>query len=131
LLIFDQKSKNGHRNGVVCCPNSLCSLQCKELREICSISRYKSELKSLERTVNTVKAVLEETKSKQMHEELSSQFQLYVDQLKDALCDADDLLDGFVTLAQRKKLIKGGKISEKVCLLLSSFRALTVAHIMS
>ncbi|KAJ8422812.1 hypothetical protein Cgig2_018013 [Carnegiea gigantea] len=104
------------------------SLQCQELRDVCSFLGYESELGNLTRTINTVRAVLQEAEIIQMQAELPPQAQLYIEELKDAVYDADDLLDEFVTLAQRKKLSKGGKISEKVRLLLSSFNPLATAH---
>jgi len=41
-------------------------LQCSELRELCCILGYKQELKSLEQTVNTIKAVLLDAESQQV-----------------------------------------------------------------
>lgn len=72
------------------------ALQCSELREICSVLGYQSELYYLGHTVTTVKAVLHDAEAKY---DLSHEAHLYIDRLKDAVYDPDDLLDEFVTLA--------------------------------
>ncbi|XP_021738892.1 disease resistance protein RGA2-like [Chenopodium quinoa] len=83
------------------------ALQCSQLNEICSIAGYKSKLDELRRTVLRIKAVLKDAEAKQ---ELSEQEQLYIEELKDAVYEADDLFDEFVTLAERKQLSKGIKV---------------------
>ncbi|XP_021730450.1 putative disease resistance protein RGA4 [Chenopodium quinoa] len=97
------------------------ALQCSELKMICSIFGYKSQLDDLQRTVFKIKAVLRDTEAKQ---ELSDQDQLYIEDLKDAVYEADDLIDEFVTLAEVKKLTEG----EKKASLLPDFRWLEVAY---
>lgn len=89
------------------------ALQCSVLIEICSNFGYKSELDDLQRTVSTVKAVLLDAQTKL---ELSNEAQLWIEDLKDAVYDADDLFDKFVTLAQQKhkELSKSGKASAKL-----------------
>ncbi|XP_021739429.1 putative disease resistance protein RGA1 [Chenopodium quinoa] len=83
------------------------ALQCSQLNEICSIAGYKSKLDELRATVVRIKAVLKDAEAKQV---LSEQEQLYIEELKDAVYEADDLFDEFVTLAQRKQLTKGIKV---------------------
>ncbi|KMT18804.1 hypothetical protein BVRB_2g029130 [Beta vulgaris subsp. vulgaris] len=60
--------------------------------------------------------------------------QLYIQQLKDAVYNvynADDLLDEFVTLAEHKQHIKGGKASKKLHSFFSTHNPLLAAHKMS
>ncbi|KAH9611398.1 hypothetical protein KSS87_018559, partial [Heliosperma pusillum] len=74
----------------------------------------KRELADLQRTVDTVKSVLEDANVKQ--EELSCQETIYIDELKDSLYDANDVLDEFVTLVKQKQLNEANdnKLSHKV-----------------
>uniref|UniRef100_A0A803KSZ9 Uncharacterized protein n=1 Tax=Chenopodium quinoa TaxID=63459 RepID=A0A803KSZ9_CHEQI len=90
----------------------LAALQCSELQEILSIFGYKSQLDDLRHTVSAVNAVLLDAEAKQ---ELSHEAQYKLEELKDAVFEADDLLDEFVTLAQQKQLLEaGGSLSKKV-----------------
>ncbi|XP_021719336.1 putative disease resistance protein RGA1 [Chenopodium quinoa] len=104
------------------------ALQCSELKEICSILGYKSELDDLQRTISTIRAVLRDAEAKQ---ELSDEAQLWIQELKDAVYDADDLLDEFVTLAEQKQHLKGGEVSKKARLFFSRFNPLVVAYNLS
>ncbi|KAK9678389.1 hypothetical protein RND81_11G208100 [Saponaria officinalis] len=80
------------------------ALQCSELKQLCRLFGYKSELDNLRRTVLTVRAVLKDAESKQDSAlPLSNQAQLYIDDLKNAIYDADDLLDEFITVTQQKQ----------------------------
>uniref|UniRef100_A0A803KT40 Uncharacterized protein n=1 Tax=Chenopodium quinoa TaxID=63459 RepID=A0A803KT40_CHEQI len=89
----------------------LAALQCSELQEILSIFGYKSQLDDLRRTVSAVNAVLLDAEAKQ---ELSHEAQYKLEELRDAVFEADDLLDEFVTLAQQKQLLEaGGSLSKK------------------
>ncbi|KNA13204.1 hypothetical protein SOVF_118240 [Spinacia oleracea] len=92
------------------------ALQCTQLKEICSIAGYKAQLDGLCATITRIKAVFKDAESKQ---QLSEQEQLYIEELKDAVYEADDLFDEFVTLAERKKLTKGIKV--RVLSLFSKF----------
>ena len=103
------------------------SLQCSELKELSSILAYKSELENLQRTVGTIKAALHDAESKQVEFELSDQAQLWIEELKDAVYDADDLVDEVVTLAKQKKLMKDGNVSRKVRRLFSRYNPLAIA----
>ncbi|KAK9678354.1 hypothetical protein RND81_11G206100 [Saponaria officinalis] len=80
------------------------ALQCSELRQLCHLFGYKSELDNLRHTVLTVRAVLKDAESKQDRASpLSNQAQGYIDDLKNAIYDADDLLDEFITVTQQKQ----------------------------
>uniref|UniRef100_A0A803LMJ4 Uncharacterized protein n=1 Tax=Chenopodium quinoa TaxID=63459 RepID=A0A803LMJ4_CHEQI len=106
----------------------LASLQCSELQEILSIFGYKSQLDDLRRTVSAVNAVLLDAEAKQ---ELSHEAQHRLEELKEAVFEADDLLDEFVTLAEQKQLLEtGGTFSKKVRYLFSD-NQLGVAYRMS
>lgn len=90
----------------------LTALQSKELSEVCSIFGYESQLHKLRNTVTTIKAVLLDVESK--HQELTHEGQDWVEKLKDAVYDVDDLLDEYTTVAQQLKRVPGGNISKKV-----------------
>ncbi|XP_074285684.1 putative disease resistance protein RGA1 isoform X2 [Silene latifolia] len=79
------------------------------MQSVCSISYCKSELDDLQNTVQTVRAVLEDADAKQ--DLLSSQEKNYIQELKDAVYDADDVLDEFLTLAKQKQLRSNKVIS--------------------
>ncbi|XP_021719331.1 putative disease resistance protein RGA1 [Chenopodium quinoa] len=94
------------------------ALQCKELRELCCMFGYHSQLEALRGTVETIKNVLLDAESKQ--QELNSQGLDWLNKLKDAVYDADDLFDEFATIAQRQKRMPHGKISKTVRAFFSS-----------
>ncbi|KAK9667062.1 hypothetical protein RND81_14G229800 [Saponaria officinalis] len=100
------------------------------IREICSIWGYKSQLEGLKDTITTIRQVLLDAESKDG--KLGHKVEDYIRQLKDAVYDADDLFDEFLTLAELKQLNKGGKLSEKVHNFFSSKKnSLSVAYNMS
>ncbi|XP_074319608.1 putative disease resistance protein RGA1 [Silene latifolia] len=110
------------------------ALQCKELKDICVLFGYESELENLKRTVCTVRAVLKDAEAKQDGlASLSNQAQLYIDELKDAVYDADDLLDEFITVIDQKKelITQKGSILREVRLFFSRFNRLSFARNMS
>ncbi|KNA16558.1 hypothetical protein SOVF_087980 isoform B [Spinacia oleracea] len=78
----------------------LAALQCLELKEILSLFDYKSQLDDLQRTVSKINAVFRDAETK---EELSYEAQHWLDELKDAVFEADDLFGEFVTLAEQKQ----------------------------
>ncbi|KAK9667001.1 hypothetical protein RND81_14G225700 [Saponaria officinalis] len=82
------------------------------IREICSIWGYKSQLDDLRDTITTIRQVLLDAESK--NGKLCHEAQDYILKLKNAVYDADDLFDEFLTLAKLKQQNKGGKLSEKV-----------------
>ncbi|XP_074285388.1 uncharacterized protein LOC141610965 isoform X1 [Silene latifolia] len=82
------------------------------MQSLFSISHCRSELDDLHKTVQTVRAVLEDADAKQ--DLLNSQEKNYIQELKDAVYDADDVLDEFLTLAKRQKLREDSdKFSDK------------------
>ncbi|KAK9667053.1 hypothetical protein RND81_14G229100 [Saponaria officinalis] len=84
----------------------------------------------LKDTITTIRKVLLLAESKDG--ELCHKAKDYIRRLKDAVYDADDLFDEFLTLAQLKQLHKGDKLSEKVRSFFSSKKnSLTVAYSMS
>ncbi|KAL2940291.1 putative disease resistance protein RGA1, partial [Bienertia sinuspersici] len=88
------------------------ALKSKELQEVLSIFDYKTQLDELQKTVKTIKAVLRDAEAKQ---ELSHEAQNWIEELKNAVFEADDLFDEFVTLAEQKQLLKAdGSLSKKV-----------------
>ncbi|XP_021744178.1 putative disease resistance protein RGA3 [Chenopodium quinoa] len=85
----------------------LAALDCDLLKEIFSTAHYKSKLNELRDTVIRIEAVLKDAEAKQ---ELSEQERLFIEELKDAVYEADDLFDEFVTLAERNQLTEGIKV---------------------
>ncbi|XP_074285666.1 putative disease resistance protein RGA1 isoform X2 [Silene latifolia] len=94
------------------------------MHSVCSISNCKSELDDLQNTVETVRAVLMDADAKQ--DSLNFQEMNYVKELKDAVYDADDVLDEFLTLAKQKQLRDDDdSFSVKVKSFFSRFKHLT------
>ena len=80
-------------------------------------------------TVNKFKNVLLDAEAKQ---EFSNVVQLWIENLKDVVFEADDLLDEFFTLVEQKQHIKAdGTISKKMRLFLSCSNPLVLAYKMS
>ncbi|KAL2924237.1 Disease resistance protein RGA2 [Bienertia sinuspersici] len=101
------------------------------IKEVCDMWNYKSQLDELKETVSTIHKVLLDADARR---ELSNADQDYMDKLKDAVYDADDLFDEFLTLAELKQLrplSKRGKIYEKVRCFFSSKNQLGQAYRMS
>ncbi|KAK9672743.1 hypothetical protein RND81_12G121100 [Saponaria officinalis] len=111
------------------------ALQCSDLRQMFSMFGYESELESLRRTVSTVRAVLKDAEAKQDDLlALSNQAQLFIDELKDAVYDADDLLDEFITVAKQKKQLfihDGATTLGEIRLFFSRFKRLSFARKMN
>ncbi|XP_074317961.1 putative disease resistance protein RGA1 [Silene latifolia] len=110
------------------------ALQCTELKHIFTLFGYESELDNLRRTVVTVRTVLKDAEAKQdALASMSNQAQLYIDELKDAVYDADDLLDEFITIIDLKKelITQKGAILGEVSLFFSRFNPLSFARKMS
>ncbi|XP_074284812.1 putative disease resistance protein RGA3 isoform X2 [Silene latifolia] len=83
----------------------------KAIKEVCSIWGYESELDNLKNTITTIRLVLLDAESK---DQLSLEAEDYIQKLKDAVYDADDLFDEFRTLAELKQHSKDRKLFEKV-----------------
>ena len=87
------------------------------------------KIEELQITVDKIKNVLLSAEAKQ---ELSYVVQLWIENLKDVVFEADDLLDYFITLVEQKRHIKAdGKISKKMGLFLSRSNPLVLAYKMS
>ena len=100
------------------------ALQCSQLKAISSSSRYKAKLDQLRTTVERIQAVLEDAEAKR---ELCQQERVYIEELKEAVYEADDLFDEFVTLVEHKKLTK--RIKDRLFSLFTKFRvAFRMSH---
>ncbi|KAL2920497.1 Disease resistance protein RGA2, partial [Bienertia sinuspersici] len=107
----------------------LTALHCPQLKGIPEIMEYKSQLEDLKHTVDAVIMVLRDAEKKI---ELSEQTQFLIEELKDAVFEADDLLDEFVTLAEQRRILKvEGRLSEKVRSFFSGSNPFGVAYRMS
>ncbi|KAL2920500.1 putative disease resistance protein RGA1, partial [Bienertia sinuspersici] len=101
------------------------------IKQVCDMWGYKSQLNDLKETVSTIKKVLLDADARR---ELSDTERDYIGKLKDAVYDADDLFDEFLTLAELKQLRplnKRGKFFEKVRCFFSSKNQLGQAYKMS
>ncbi|KAK9666489.1 hypothetical protein RND81_14G188000 [Saponaria officinalis] len=73
-------------------------LTSQEFKEICSMFGYESKVEELADTVSTINAVLHDAELK--HQELTQGGREYIERLKDAVYDVDDVLDEFNTLVR-------------------------------
>ncbi|XP_074266767.1 putative disease resistance protein RGA3 [Silene latifolia] len=95
-----------------------------QLKVMCSFSDCKRELAALQSTVDTIKSVLQDAEAKQ--DALNNQEKKYIEELKDAVYDANDVVDEFLTLVKRKNLTEASdKVTDKVRSFLSRFKLLT------
>ncbi|MBA0742863.1 hypothetical protein Gogos_015875 [Gossypium gossypioides] len=78
---------------------------------------FKDDIEDLKNTISTIKAVLLDAEEQSMTSNLVKN---WLEKLKDALYDADDLLDDFSTEALRKDLLGGNKLTKEVRLFFSS-----------
>lgn len=83
------------------------ALQSAELEKVFSMYGRESKLKDILGTVSTIIAVLVDAEAKQGFTEY---VELYLGKLEDAIYEADDLLDEFLTRANTKKTFKGQKM---------------------
>ncbi|XP_074293560.1 putative disease resistance protein RGA1 [Silene latifolia] len=92
-----------------------------QIKSTFSLYQYKDELERLGKTVSIVESVLVDADAKQGA--LSSQQRIYIEELKDAIYEADDVLDEFVTLVKQRKAVNEthNKLSNKVRSFLSHF----------
>ncbi|MBA0789319.1 hypothetical protein Gotri_026478, partial [Gossypium trilobum] len=74
-------------------------------------------IEDLKNTISTIKAVLLDAEEQSMTSNLVKN---WLEKLKDALYDADDLLDDFSTEALRKDLLSGNKLTKEVRLFFST-----------
>ncbi|KAF3970186.1 hypothetical protein CMV_006100 [Castanea mollissima] len=83
-------------------------------KEIALIGGVKDEITKLGETVSIIKAVLLDAEAKQHNSEA---IKLWLKSLKDAMCDADDLLDEISTEALRREVMtRDKKAKEENCL---------------
>ena len=80
-------------------------------QEIALIWGVKDEINKLKETVSTIKAVLMDAEAKQHNSET---IKLWLQRLKDAMFDADDLLDEISTEALRREVMTRDKKAKKV-----------------
>ncbi|XP_027359452.1 putative disease resistance protein RGA1 [Abrus precatorius] len=85
----------------------LSSLAVKELGIICNLRDDKQKIESI---VSSITAVLKDAEAKANQHQVRT----WVEELKDILFDADDLLDDFSTEALRRKLMRGSKMMRKL-----------------
>ncbi|XP_022743838.1 putative disease resistance protein RGA3 [Durio zibethinus] len=78
---------------------------------------FRSDLRELETTLTTIKAVLLDAEEKQAHD---NQLRVWLQELKNACYDAEDVLDEFEIEALRKQVLKQRGIGKKVSNFFSS-----------
>ena len=84
------------------------------LKEIVLIWSVNDEITKLGETVSIIKAVLLDAEAKQHNSEVSEAIKLWLKRLKDAMCDADDLLDEISTEALRREVMTRDKKAKEV-----------------
>uniref|UniRef100_A0A803MTU7 Disease resistance N-terminal domain-containing protein n=1 Tax=Chenopodium quinoa TaxID=63459 RepID=A0A803MTU7_CHEQI len=106
------------------------ALQCWEfISDKLSVFSYESELHDLQQTVEKITAVLRDAETKQ---ELSHAAKVTIEALKDAIFDADDLLDEIVTRAHQQKQVDADRtLFEKVRHFFSTSNPICVSYWMS
>ncbi|KAK9690931.1 hypothetical protein RND81_09G164100 [Saponaria officinalis] len=105
------------------------ALDCSILQEVLPAFSYKSDLKRLKETVKTVENVLLDAQNKV---ELTKTESDYLQKLKDAVYDADDLFDKFFTLVDNSESHHHQlPLAEKVRNFFSSRNPLKVSYSMS
>ncbi|KAL9231990.1 hypothetical protein vseg_007142 [Gypsophila vaccaria] len=104
-------------------------LTSQEFKEICSMFGYESQLDELADTVNTIKAVLLDAELK--HQELTHAGREFIEKLKDAVYDVDDVLDEFNTMVQKARGKNDCKTFKKVRRFFSRSNQFLVAYNMS
>jgi hypothetical protein len=81
------------------------------LQEIGLLWGFKDELQKLKNTVSTIKNVLLDAEEEQAH---SYEVRDWLEKLKDALYDADDLLDDYSTQLLRRQVMTRDKMAKQV-----------------
>ncbi|GAB2296997.1 hypothetical protein Dimus_031102 [Dionaea muscipula] len=87
------------------------NLGSRALEEIAAARGFEDQLEKLKDTVKTIKGVLSDADQRQ---EGSQAVKLWLERLGSVVYDADDLFDEFSTMATRKELMTGSKLSKKV-----------------
>ncbi|KAF2294032.1 hypothetical protein GH714_006817 [Hevea brasiliensis] len=85
-------------------------LSSRGLEEIGLLWGVKDEIEKLRKTVSTIKAVLLDAEEQSS---VSVQVQEWLSMLREALYDADDLLDDFYTETLRRQVMSGDRIEKK------------------
>ncbi|KAJ9158770.1 hypothetical protein P3X46_024321 [Hevea brasiliensis] len=85
--------------------------------EISLVYGFKNDLRRLQTTLSTIKAILLDAEEKQ---EQSNAVEDWIKRLKDVVYDADDLLDDIATEGLRRRVEGQGRIVRKVCDFFSS-----------
>ncbi|KAJ7949149.1 Disease resistance protein [Quillaja saponaria] len=98
------------------------SLALEEIGLLCNV---KDELKKMKNSVTVIKAVLLEAEEKQ---DTNAVVRDWVEKLKDAALDADDLLDKFSTEALHRQLMTQNKKGKKVRIFFSKSNQLAYGH---
>uniref|UniRef100_A0A2N9I0S0 Uncharacterized protein n=1 Tax=Fagus sylvatica TaxID=28930 RepID=A0A2N9I0S0_FAGSY len=80
-------------------------------QEIGSLWGVEDELENIKNTVSRIQALLQDAVEQQNH---NHQVKDWLEKLKDAVYDADDLLSEFWTEASRRKAVSGNKMAKKV-----------------
>ncbi|KAA3472029.1 disease resistance protein RGA2-like [Gossypium australe] len=91
-------------------------LSSRALSQVGLLWNLKNDLDDLERTVSTIKAVLLDAEERSVTD---NRVKVWLEELKDVLYDADDLLDDFSTEALRKDVMGGNKLTKEVRLFFS------------
>ncbi|XP_022743296.1 disease resistance protein RGA2-like [Durio zibethinus] len=86
-------------------------------QEICRVCGVQSDLEKLKKTLTTIKAVLLDAEEKQTHD---NQLRIWLQEVKDACYDAEDVLDEFEIEALRKQVLKQRGFGKKVTNFFSS-----------
>nr|ABJ99599.1 NBS-LRR type resistance protein [Beta vulgaris] len=90
---------------------------------------YGTELEDLQRTVSSITAALHVAETKL---ELSDELQRQIEELKDTIFEADDLLDELVTLSHQQRVVDAdGSLLDKVRHFFSSSNPICVSYWMS
>ncbi|KAL4601462.1 hypothetical protein ACB092_11G275300 [Castanea dentata] len=97
------------------------------LKEIVLIWSVNDEITKLQNTVSFIKAVLQDAEAKQHNNDL---IKLWLKSLKDAMCDADDLLDEISTEALRREVMTQDKNAKEVRIFFSKSNQLAYGVIM-
>ncbi|KAM4073072.1 hypothetical protein ACB094_11G189400 [Castanea mollissima] len=100
------------------------------LQEIVLVWSVKDEIAKLGETVSTIKAVLLDAEAKQHNSEVSEAIKLWLKRLKDAMCDADDLLDEISTKALRREVMTRDKKAKEVRIFFSKSNQLAYGLVM-
>jgi polyhydroxyalkanoate synthesis regulator phasin len=98
------------------------------LQEIGLLWGVKDDLEKLTNTVSAIKAVLLDAEEKQVQ---SHAIKDWVEKLKDALYEADDVLDDFSTEALRREVMTRNKKAKKVRIFFSKSNQLAYRHKMA